>query len=463
MRTTTTDVAIIGAGTAGLAAYRAVKAAGRRALLIEQGPHGTTCARVGCMPSKLLIAAAEAAHHARHAGGFGIRIDGGITVDGRAVMERVRRERDRFVGFVLEDVAAMPAKDKLSGRARFVAPQLLEVDGRRRVRCGAVVIATGARARVPDMLHGLGERLVINDDVFGWHDLPRRLAVLGPGIIGLELGQALARLGVAVRVFGRSGSLGALTDTAVRDYARLQFQREFALEPQVDVERVTREGPEVVIRYRGTDGALQAACFDSVLAATGRRQNVDDLGLQHSGLALDAHGVPEFDPASLQCGSAPVFIAGDVNGRHPLLHEAADNGRIAGENAARWPAVSHARRRTPLTVVFTEPQIALVGKRYADLPAGSFVTGRVSFENQGRSRIMRVNRGLLHIYAARDSGRLLGAEGIGPRLEHLAHLLAWSCQQSLTVNEMLAMPFYHPVIEEGLRSALRDAASALKS
>ena len=103
------DVAVIGAGTAGLAAYRAAIAGGRRAVLIEGGPHGTTCARVGCMPSKLLIAAAEAAHGVARWPEFGLRLDGSLEVDGKAVMARVKRERDRFVGFVLDGVDAIPA------------------------------------------------------------------------------------------------------------------------------------------------------------------------------------------------------------------------------------------------------------------------------------------------------------------------------------------------------------------
>src|SRR5689334_22999262 len=121
------DVAVIGAGTAGLSAYRAAKAQGARTVMIEGGPYGTTCARVGCMPSKLMIAASEAAHAANHADAFGVRV-GDVNIDGRAVMERVRRERDRFVGFVLDSVERMPAEDKLRGHARFTGPHTLQVD-----------------------------------------------------------------------------------------------------------------------------------------------------------------------------------------------------------------------------------------------------------------------------------------------------------------------------------------------
>src|SRR6185503_15841310 len=114
------DVAVVGAGTAGLAAYRAAKAAGATAAIIEGGAYGTTCARVGCMPSKLLIAAAEAAHALERAGAFGVHFEGGIRIDGREVMDRVKRERDRFVGFVLRDVERIPRADRIQGYARFL-------------------------------------------------------------------------------------------------------------------------------------------------------------------------------------------------------------------------------------------------------------------------------------------------------------------------------------------------------
>src|SRR5437868_10754006 len=119
MRVIETDVAVIGAGTAGLAAYRAAVAAGRRALIIKGGIHGTTCARVGCMPSKLLIAAAEAAHSVARWPEFGLRVDGPVEVDRRAVLARVKRERDRFVGFVLDGIERIPSEDRLSGFAEF--------------------------------------------------------------------------------------------------------------------------------------------------------------------------------------------------------------------------------------------------------------------------------------------------------------------------------------------------------
>ncbi|AOB31001.1 dihydrolipoamide dehydrogenase [Bordetella sp. H567] len=462
MKTLHTDVAVIGAGTAGLGAYRAAVAAGQRAVIVEGGQYGTTCARVGCMPSKLMIAAAEAAHAAAHGAPFGVHLDGKVRVDGREVMDRVKRERDRFVGFVLEGVENIPAQDKLRGYARFVSDTVLRVDDHTEIHARSVVIATGSTPAVPPPFQALGDRLVVNDDVFYWDDLPGSVAVFGPGVIGLELGQALARLGVRVRVFGVSGSLGGITDPTVRQSAKKAFQEEFYLDPDARVLETTRDGDRVRVRYVALDNTERVEHFDYALVATGRRPNLGGLALQNTSLKLNAAGVPEYDRYTMQAGKSPIFIAGDANSDLPLLHEAADEGRIAGENAAHFPNVKAGRRRAQMAVVFTDPQIAVVGTPYNRLPEGTYVTGEVDFGNQGRSRVMLKNKGRLHVYADRATGRFLGAEMAGPSVEHLAHLLAWSLQQELTVARMLEMPFYHPVVEEGLRTALRDADAQVR-
>src|SRR5690349_4785175 len=459
MRTLDTDVAVIGAGTAGLAAYRAAKAAGRSAVLIEGGIHGTTCARVGCMPSKLLIAPAEAAHAVERFDAFGLR--GDVSVDGDAVMARVRRERDRFVGFVTQGVDAIPAADKLVGYAHFVDDTTVAV-GDITINTRATVIATGSTTSYPPAWNALGDRLVTNETVFEWTTLPQSVAVFGPGVIGLELGQALHRLGVRIKVFGRGGGVGPLSDPELVAEARRVFGAEFYLDTDARAE-VTRDGDHVVVRYRAPDGDWRSERFDYLLAATGRAPNVRTLGLESTTLVRDAQGVPLFDRETLQCGNAPIFIAGDANADVPLLHEAADEGRIAGENAARFPDIRAGLRRAGLAIVFTDLQIAVIGGglRAAREAAAGFVTGAVSFDDQGRARVMQRNRGRLHVYAEIGTGLLLGAEMIGPDAEHLAHLLAWARQLELTIGEMLMLPFYHPVVEEGLRTALRDAYAKL--
>lgn len=463
METIQCDVAVIGAGTAGLSAYRAARNAGKHAILIEDGPHGTTCARVGCMPSKLLIAAAEAAHAVREAPGFGIQ-PGGLKVDGKAVMERVRSERDRFVGFVLENVAAMPAEDKLHGRARFTAPNRLQIGANLEVAAKAVVIATGSRPDIPSEWAAAGPRVISSDAVFEWTDLPRSVAVIGAGVIGLELGQALHRLGVRVAIIARGSSVAQLKDPHVLAAASQALGEEMDLRFRTEVSAITRAGDGLELRTRGTEGEERTEHFDYVLVTTGRTPNVSGLGLDHTGLALDKNGVPKFDRHTMQCGDSCIFIAGDASAEIPLLPEAADQGKIAGANAASYPEVKPGLRRTPLAITFSEPQIATVGQGYKELSNGRehFAIGAISFDNQGRSRVMRQNKGMLRVYAEYASGRFLGAEMVGPRAEHIGHLLAWAHQARLTVPQMLEMPFYHPVVEEGLRTALRDLALELQ-
>lgn len=459
MKQLKTDVAIIGAGTAGLSAFRAAKAAGRKAVLIEGGPYGTTCARVGCMPSKLLIAAADVAHSAGSAAPFGVHIDGPVRIDGVQVMDRVKRERDRFVGFVLESVDRIDPAERVRGYARFVDDTTLRVDDHTEIHTGAVVIATGSSPVVPEAYRVLGDRVIVNDDVFDWMDLPRRVMVVGAGVIGLELGQALSRLGVATRIINRSAGIGGLSDPEVKASAIAAFKSELDLHLQTTILDVSRLADEVEVTYQTAGKPAETARFDYLLVAAGRRPNIDLLDLKNTSAVLDEKGMPEYDAATLQLGETPLFIAGDVNGILPVLHEAADDGRIAGQNAAAFPQALHGRRRAPMSVVFADPQLAQAGLRCRDLPRQGVVFGEVDFADQGRSRVMLKNYGKLRVYARQDNGLLLGAEMAGPHMEHIAHLLAWSVQQNLTVHEMLRMPFYHPVVEEGLRTALRQAAS----
>ena len=204
-----------------------------------------------------------------------------------------------------------------------------------------------------------------------------------------------------------------------------------------------------------------------VLAAVGRRPNTDNIGLENLNIELDERGVPKAHPLTMQTSIPHIFIAGDASNQLPLLHEASDQGKIAGDNAGRYPNIANGLRRSTIGVVFTNPQIASVGLRYAQVRQRyknpeCVAIGEVSFRNQGRSRVMLVNKGHMRVYAEQGSGRFIGAEIFGPAAEHLAHLLAWAHQASMTVPQMLDMPFYHPVIEEGLRTALRDVMAKLK-
>lgn len=460
MRTRKVDVAIVGAGTAGMSARQQVERAGGSYVLVDEGPFGTTCARDGCMPSKLLIAAAEAAHCMNRAPAFGVQ-PGSWRVNGPAVMERVRRMRDRYVRGVLEVVERLDPGRVLRGRARFVGPTTLEVEGEARVEARAIVLAPGASPVIPPPLRDLRARLRTHEDIFELDTIPPRIAVIGAGPIGLELGQAFGRLGSRACVIDVADRLLLFDDERVERRARQILSEEMVLRMGAKVlgAREREDGAEIT--YQDSAGNERTEVFDVVLSAAGREPNLARLDLEASGLELDDDGIPVHDPHTLQCGDAPVFLAGDANQRHPVLHEAADDGRAAGRNAASFPETTPRTDRTPMHLVFTDPQIAAVGARRSELDPETTAACQVDWSDQGRAQVMAEDRGLCRIYASKGEGTLLGAEMIGPRAEHLAHLLAWTIQRGSAVHEVLGMPFYHPVLEEGLRTALVGLASQL--
>ncbi|QPN31674.1 dihydrolipoyl dehydrogenase [Diaphorobacter sp. JS3051] len=445
------DVIILGAGSAGLAALREVRKRTDHWRIVNDGPWGTTCARVGCMPSKMLIEAANAYHARRALHTFGIEGADALRVDLPAVLRRVRALRDDFVAGTL---AATDAGERaISGHARLLDAQRVEVNGQV-YTARRIIIATGSRPIVPEDWLAFGNRILTTDTLFEQPTLGPRVAVIGLGPLGVEIAQALARLGVEVIAFATGNTVAGLSDPAINDALLARLKDEFIVNVGDKAEL-----REVAGGIQVTNGSATVV-VDQVVAAMGRRPNLEHLGLDTLGVALDDKGRPPIDPCTLQVGDLPVFIAGDADGDRPLLHEAADEGHIAGLNALA-PTPRGFARRTPLAITFSQPHAAVVGQRHADLPEGQWVGGTVDFARQGRARVAQCNHGRLNVYAEHGSGRLLGAELCAPAGEHMAHLLALAVEQRLTVHDLLRMPFYHPVLEEGLRTALRDAASRL--
>jgi dihydrolipoamide dehydrogenase len=446
----TVDVAIIGSGTAGLNAMAQVRRADKSFVLINGGEPGTTCARVGCMPSKALIQVAEDYHRRTHLGKYGIDGHEEMTLDVPEAMEHVQDLRDTFVDRVLTNSTDdMPEGLFIQDYAHFIEPTLLAV-GNQRIRAGAVVIATGSTPLVPAPWRAFGDRILTTDTLFELEDLPESIAVVGLGTIGLELGQSLHRLGVEVTGFDQQERIGGLQDPEVNRAAIDLLSKEFPLHLGAPAEiGEAGEGLEV-------QAGAQVVTVERVLCSIGRVPNIANLRLEHLGVPLDARGLPEFDSNTMQVGDLPVFIAGDVNGERQILHEAGDEGRIAGWNAAHGERRAF-RRKTSMHINFCDPNICAIGERFDALDPESTVVGEIRFAPVGRALIMGKNRGLLRVYADKRDGRLRGAEMIGPKGEHLAHLICWSIQQRLSVGELLRMPFYHPVIEEALQAALYDA------
>lgn len=445
------DVAIIGSGSAGLYAMSKVRPSGKSVVLINGGELGTTCARVGCMPSKAVIQIAEDFHRRGVFKRFGVEGHERLSVDVSEAMGYVQDLRDVFVERVISNSTdKMPDGMFVAGYTRFVEPNLLEMDDGQRIRAGKVIIATGSRPIVPAAWEPFRDRIITTDDFFELEELPTSIAVIGLGVIGLEIGQSLHRLGCKVVGIDMQEAVGGLTDPV-------------AIKSAVDIigsemELWLGQGAQI---SEGSNGRLRVSAGDNtieverVLASMGRQPNVEKLGLDAIGVPVDKRGVPLFDPNTMQVGDLPLFLAGDVTGERPLLHEAGDEGRIAGQNAVS-DTVSAYRRKTPLNITFCDPNIVQVGQPYAALDLDSSAIGEVQMAPVGRAIIMAKNKGVIRVYADKASGTMLGAEMVCIKAENLGHLLAWSIQQGLTVGDLLQMPFYHPVIEEALQAALYD-------
>ncbi len=444
------EVAIIGSGTAGLNAMGRVRRAKKSFVLINGGEPGTTCARVGCMPSKALIQVAEDFHRRILYPRMGIEGGDGLSVDLPEVMEYVRELRDTFVDRVLSNSTDHLSEEEfIEQYARFVEPDLLELEDGSRIRAERIVIATGSTPIVPEAWKAFGDRIVTSDELFELEALPASMAVVGLGVIGLELGQAIARLGVEVTGFDLAERLGGASDPKVVEAAREVIGKEFPLHLGHPVE--ISEEPDG--RLRVTAGETSVV-VEKVLASMGRRPNLDRLGLEKLGVELDENGIPPYDPNTMQIGDLPVFIAGDVDADRPILHEAGDEGKIAGYNAAHWPEIRAFRRKVPLAITFCDPNIVRVGKAFEELDPETTAIGEMKVAPVGRALIMGRNRGTIRVYADKASGEFLGAEMCAPRAEHLGHLLAWCIRKGATVGELIQMPFYHPVMEEALQAAL---------
>lgn len=448
-------VAIIGAGSAGLTALRQVKDHTDSYILVDHGPLGTKCARVGCMPSKALIAVARDYHRRKVFDSEGIRGADFLDVDIPAVMRHVRSMRDRFADGMVKATKRLAGDHLVNGSAEIVAPNRLRIDNKQ-IEADFIIIATGAGPMVPNAWTGFGDRILTSDNIFEMEDLPRRIAVIGLGPLGLELGQSLSRLGIQVTGFDMKESMGAITDPQINAAALRIFRKEFSIHLGAAVE-VQDNGPDLIIRQPNLEQSVDAA-----IVAIGLTRDLRGLGLEKLDIELDEHGVPPFDTETMQVANLPVFIAGDVDGCRPILHEALDDGFIAGRNSSSGKVECYCRR-TSLAMVFSDPEIAVAGWSYQRLKNSgrSFVVGEVDFSRQSRAILEMRNYGFIRTYVDSQTAEFLGAELVCSGAEHLAHQLALAAQQKLNIFDVLQIPFYHPTIEEGLRTALQNAAKRL--
>jgi dihydrolipoamide dehydrogenase len=451
------DVAIIGAGSAGLFALSQVRKYTDRYVLIDGGELGTTCARVGCMPSKVLIQVAEDFHRRKIFSREGIDGEAELSVDAEAALEHVQDLRDVFVDKTLAVTDELGPDQLVEAYARFVDNNTLEVDGEQ-IRAKSIVIATGSSPVVPAAWQDFSDNIITTDDLFEREDLPDSMAVIGLGVIGLEIGQSLQRLGVDVTGFDMLTSIAGLQDEVVNQQAITIIGKElpmfFGAAASIDA-----DGEQLKV-----SAGENTVTVDKVFASLGRRPNLSQLGLENTDIKLDDSGIPVFDAHTMQLADMPVFIAGDVDADRPILHEAGHEGRVAGLNAVRSALgenITAFKRKTPLAITFCDPNIATIGARLDQLNADTTAIAEIAFGPVSRALMIGKNRGVLRLYVNKSDGLLLGAAMVCVKGENIAHLIAWSIQQRLTVFDMLKMPFYHPVIEEALQAALYSVLAEL--
>jgi len=316
------DVAVIGAGHAGLNAIKEIRKVTDNYVLINGGELGTTCARIGCMPSKVAIQLAEVYQSRKQYAKYGISGGDAVQIDPAEALEHVRDMRDTFVDLVLANTTDEMDEEKLlQGYAEFLDPHTLKV-GNRIVEAAAVVIATGSHSVVPAQWQEYQDELLTVENLFEQASLPESVAVIGLGPIGLEMGLALHHLGVDVVGIERGPMVARCDDPEVNRVAIETFGRHFPL----------WTGEEAVVERRGERYSIsageQSREVDKLLVAMGRRPNLGGMGLERLGVPLNRLGVPDFDPFTLQVGELPIYIAGDVTGVSATLQQAADQGRM---------------------------------------------------------------------------------------------------------------------------------------
>ncbi|HIQ27523.1 MAG TPA: dihydrolipoyl dehydrogenase [Sulfurovum sp.] len=448
------DVAIIGAGSAGLYALSQVKKETDNFIIINDGPYGTTCARVGCMPSKSLIQIADYYHDRLHFEKSGIHNADQLEVSIPDVLQRVRKHRDILVNYNIKNSITTLGDKILSGKAEFIDTHTLKV-GDNEIHAKKIIIATGSTPVYDTTWDNFREYILTTDELFEQNDLPPTLGVLGLGVIGLEIGQALARLGIKVTAINSKEFIGGLSDPDINKVMVSLCEKEFDM--WLGGERASLEKVENKVKIRS---GIREVLVDKVLISIGRKPNLKALKLENIGITLDQKGMPNFNPQTMQIEDLPIYMAGDVNADRPLLHEAADEGRIAGYNAIH--AQKLFKRKVPLAIVFTDPNIAFIGKEYSEIKDDvSVLIGSYDFSKQARAMLMNVNKGIANLYVQKSDGKILGAQIAVPGAEHLAHHIAWAIEQNLTVYQMIKFPFYHPTLEEGLYLLLLDCIKKL--
>ncbi|MEE3502942.1 mercury(II) reductase [Acidiphilium acidophilum] len=445
------DLVVIGAGSAGFSAAIRAAELGASVALIGDGTIGGTCVNVGCVPSKTLIRAAEALHHANYAHRFA-GISGGARLDDWSTLIA---QRDQLVADLraAKYQALLPEYEAIRyvpGRARFISGGI-EAAGSV-FPADRVVIATGASAAIPT-IQGMDEvPYLTSTSALALDTLPKSLLIIGGGVIGCELGQMFARFGVAVTIVCRTRLLPGSEPEISEALAGYLRDEGVTILDGALYRRIRRNetGAALDLTIAGRPGTVEA---ERVLIATGRRANTDNMGLEAAGIALDQNRaiVTDAHLATLRPG---VYAAGDVTGRDQYVYMAAYGAKLAAENALNGNTRTYDSRAMP-EVVFTDPQVASAGLTEAEARRlGHEVRAvRLDLAALPRALAARDTRGLIKLIAEAGSLRLLGAHIMAPEGADSIQTAVLAIKHGLTVTDLAETLFPYLTNVEGLKLA----------
>jgi pyruvate/2-oxoglutarate dehydrogenase complex dihydrolipoamide dehydrogenase (E3) component len=451
----TLDLIVIGAGMAGINAAGRAAEAGASVAVVERDRVGGTCPVRGCIPSKALIRSAEVAHQARTAGGYGVRVEG-VTVDMGAVIDRVQGIVDKGSAGATAYLESLEGVRLVRGEARFEEPGVVVV-GEERLRGRRVLVATGAEPiHLP--VPGLDATPhLTSDDVLVLRDLPPELLVIGAGPVGLELGQALSRLGSRVTIVEAAPTLLPAADPEIGEaLAELLRAEGIDLVAGAEVERasVGPDGrPRLDVTFGGSTRELRA---DALLLGAGRGPSVGALDLEAAGVEGGSRGIPV--DARLQTSQEGHYAAGDVLGDPygAYTHVARQLGRDAAENALGLDPHDVDPDHGP-RAIFTDPEFATVGlSEAAAREAGHDVGVGLAEFSGGKARAWGQERGLVKVVADRSTRAILGAHVLGYHAADLVHPVVVAMRAG-SADPLLEAFHIHPTLGETVRGAVATA------
>jgi Pyruvate/2-oxoglutarate dehydrogenase complex, dihydrolipoamide dehydrogenase (E3) component, and related enzymes len=441
------DAIIIGAGQAGPSLAGRLAAAGQDVAIIERHLVGGTCVNTGCMPTKTLVASAYAAHLARRGSDYGVEA-GPVTIDMARVHERTSTVASDARGRNVKWLEEMDRCSLIYGHARFESANTVRV-GRNLLQAGRIFVNVGGRAFIPDMPGARDAPLLTNSSILGLTTVPEHLVVVGGSYIGLEFGQAFARLGSRVTIVERGSRLVSREDEAVSDAIRAMLEAEgLSIRTAAECIRFhAREvgGIDVGLRCDDDPDILTAS---HVLMAVGRVPNTDDLGLEAAGVATDSRGYIVVDDR-LATSAPGIWALGDCNGRGAFTHTSYNDFEIVAENLLDG-ADRRVTDRIACYALFTDPPLARVGIS-ADQArsAGRKVrVGRRPMTRVGRAVEKDETTGFMEIVVDAETDIILGGTILGTGGDEAIHAILGMMANGATAAKMRRTMHIHPTVAE---------------